>query len=102
MNSRSVYNLHMLKAAQILVRLDACPAGSAAALVGCGQRALYLPSSPEAQKRATLPETLNPPHPNQEKTKQRLPTVRTRVVQPPEVKSRRNFGRGTPWGLNFN
>jgi len=56
----SHYNLHMLKAAQILVSALVL-AGSAAALVGCGQRGpLYLPSSPEAQKRATLPQTLNP------------------------------------------
>jgi predicted small lipoprotein YifL len=50
----------MLKATQILVR-GIVLAGSAAAFVGCGQRGpLYLPSEPEAQQRATLPETLNP------------------------------------------
>lgn len=50
----------MFKATQILVRVIVL-AGSAAAFVGCGQRGpLYLPSTPEAQQRATLPETLNP------------------------------------------
>lgn len=50
----------MLKATQILVRVIVL-AVSAAAFMGCGQRGpLYLPSAPEAQQRATLPETLNP------------------------------------------
>ncbi|HNZ89869.1 MAG TPA: lipoprotein [Acidovorax sp.] len=50
----------MLKASQILVRTIAL-AASAAALTGCGQRGpLYLPGTPEARQRATLPETLSP------------------------------------------
>ncbi|MFS4548898.1 LPS translocon maturation chaperone LptM [Comamonas resistens] len=51
----------MLKANQILVRciaLAAC-AASMAAISGCGQRgSLYLPNTPSAQERATLPESL--------------------------------------------
>ncbi|WP_431151950.1 LPS translocon maturation chaperone LptM [Acidovorax facilis] len=50
----------MLKASQILVRTLVL-AASAAALAGCGQRGpLYLPSSPAAAQRATLPQTLTP------------------------------------------
>ncbi|WP_081470056.1 LPS translocon maturation chaperone LptM [Acidovorax delafieldii] len=50
----------MLRASQILVRTIAL-AASTAALWGCGQRGpLYLPGTPEARQRATLPETLSP------------------------------------------
>lgn len=48
----------MLRASQILVRSFAL-ALCAASLGACGQRGpLYLPTSPEAAQRATLPETL--------------------------------------------
>ncbi|MBV7428514.1 lipoprotein [Acidovorax sp. sif1233] len=50
----------MLIASQILVRTLVL-AASTAALAGCGQRGpLYLPSSPAAAQRATLPQTLTP------------------------------------------
>ena len=50
----------MVKSTQILFRSLAC-AVPVLALWGCGQRGpLYLPNGPEAQQRATLPETLNP------------------------------------------
>ena len=54
------YNLRMLIAFQTPVRPIAL-AASAAVLWGCGQRGpLYLPGTPEASQRATLPETLSP------------------------------------------
>lgn len=50
----------MLRASQILVRTIAL-AASAAALAACGQRGpLYLPTTPAASERATLPQTLKP------------------------------------------
>ncbi len=51
----------MLKAFQILVRRFALVASVAVLLVACGQRGpLYLPQSPAAAQRATLPQTLLP------------------------------------------
>ena len=54
----------MLNASQILVRcivLAVCTA----ALGACGQRgALYLPTEPAAQNRATLPQTVLPSLPS--------------------------------------
>lgn len=46
----------MLKVSQILVSAILLPV-----LTACGQKGdLYLPSSPAAQNRATLPQTLSP------------------------------------------
>ncbi|UCU98508.1 LPS translocon maturation chaperone LptM [Acidovorax radicis] len=50
----------MLKSSQILVRTFVLAASTAAA-AGCGQRGpLYLPTTPSAEQRATLPQTLTP------------------------------------------
>jgi predicted small lipoprotein YifL len=52
----------MLRIARILVIAQVL-AGSAAMLAACGQKgALYLPDTPDARGRATLPQTLNPWH----------------------------------------
>jgi predicted small lipoprotein YifL len=52
----------MLKVWKILVIAHAL-VGGAAMLAGCGHKgALTLPTSPESQGRATLPQTLNPWH----------------------------------------
>lgn len=51
----------MLKAFQILVRRFVLVASVAVLLPACGQRGpLYLPKSPTAAQRATLPQTLLP------------------------------------------
>ncbi|MFM7025995.1 MAG: lipoprotein [Limnohabitans sp.] len=50
----------MLRIARILV-IGHLLAGCGAMLSGCGQKgALVLPTTPESQGRATLPQTLNP------------------------------------------
>ncbi len=52
----------MLSIARILV-IGHALAFSAAMLAGCGQKGpLVLPTTPQAQGRATLPQTLNPWH----------------------------------------
>jgi len=52
----------MLSVARILV-IGHLLVGLAAMLGGCGQKgALVLPTTPESQGRATLPQTLNPWH----------------------------------------
>jgi len=52
----------MLRIARILV-IGHVLAASGAMLAGCGQKGpLVLPTSPESQGRATLPQTLNPWH----------------------------------------
>uniref|UniRef100_UPI00403F783D LPS translocon maturation chaperone LptM n=1 Tax=Acidovorax sp. DW039 TaxID=3095606 RepID=UPI00403F783D len=57
----------MLKTVQILFRAHVL-AACAVVVTGCGQRGpLYLPTTPEAQQRATLPETLTPKASDSEK-----------------------------------
>ena len=51
--------------ARILVTALALAGGMASGLSGCGQRgALYLPTEPAAQDRATLPQILTPSLPS--------------------------------------
>jgi hypothetical protein len=59
----SGYNFWMN--ARILVTALALAGGMASGLIGCGQRgALYLPTEPAAQDRATLPQILTPSLPS--------------------------------------
>ncbi|TXI71419.1 MAG: hypothetical protein E6Q49_09660 [Limnohabitans sp.] len=52
----------MLRIARILV-IGHALAGCGAMLAACGQKGpLVLPTTPESQGRATLPQTLNPWH----------------------------------------
>ena len=60
---RAGYNFQMN--ARILVTALALAGGMASGLMGCGQRgALYLPTEPAAQDRATLPQILTPSLPS--------------------------------------
>ena len=55
--------------ARILVTALALAGSMASGLVGCGQRgALYLPTEPAAQDRASLPQILTPSLPSRKPT----------------------------------